>query len=98
MKRLTDDELRQASKSLRKVDTRNSKAPHTRHVAIINHVAMPGFDRGPFGGVLGGEIAITSCGKILRNYWTADDTGYRFTDGTVYSKPCAKCLPGEVSK
>jgi hypothetical protein len=95
MRRLTDAELLEASKSLRKVDTRGTKAPHARHLATINHVAIPGFNSGPFNGVLGGEIAITSCGKVLKNYWDASQTSPFFTDGTVYSMPCKTCLPSD---
>jgi hypothetical protein len=95
MRRLTDTELLQASKTLKKIDTTSGKAPHTRHLAAINHVAIPGFDSGPFNGVLGGEIAITICGKVLKNYWDASQTNPFFTDGTVYSMPCKTCLPND---
>ena len=95
--KLTQEELFEVSKSLRKVDTQGA-TPHTRHLAAIQRVAIPGYDSKQTGGVLNGEIAITSCGKILKNYWDATQTKYNMTDGSVYSKPCARCLPHDAKQ
>lgn len=98
MRRLTSSELLEASKSLRRIDTIKPKGPQTRHLAAINSVAFPGFDKkGPFNGVLGGEIAVTACGKVIKRYWTADQSSYNYTDGTVYSSPCRRCLPDDFA-
>lgn len=81
---------------LRKVDTRNGKAPHRRHVAVINQIRIPGFKpkAGEPGDVLNGEVAATRCQKMLRRFWTADDVSLLNSEGGVYSEECPTCFAG----
>jgi hypothetical protein len=81
---------------LRKVDTRGGKAPHARHLAIINRILVCGFKpkAGERGDILNGEVAATRCGKMLRNFWTADDVSLRDSEGGVYSVECPRCFEG----
>lgn len=80
---------------LRKVDTRSGKAPHARHLAIVNRILVCGYKEKPGerGDILNGEVAATRCGKMLRNFYTADDISLTNTEGGVYSVECPRCFP-----
>lgn len=81
---------------LRKVDTRNTKKPHRRHLATINKIRVPGFKpkAGEPGDILNGEVAATRCAKLLVNFWTADDVSLLDSEGGVYSEECPRCFKG----
>lgn len=91
MKRATDAELIAASMTrVDVVDAKNAKKK-TRHLAILNYVAAPGFDMPATNGVANLEVAATVCGKILKNYRDGQ-CSYFFADGSRYSTPCPNCL------
>lgn len=91
-KTLNADELAQVK--LRKVDTRGGKKPHARHLAVISRIVVCGYKPTPGerGDILNGEVAATRCGKMLRNYYTADDTSLLDSEGGVYSEECPRCF------
>jgi hypothetical protein len=78
---------------LKIVDTQNKRAPdHVRHRAAISKIKVP-FGTGKDLRLLDAEIAATVCGRYLRAFSDATDIGLHCTDGSVYSTPCAVCLP-----
>lgn len=86
----------QQADRLRKVDTRSGKAPHARHLAVINQIRVCGYKPTPGepGDILNGQVAATRCGKMLRNFNTADDVSLRDSEGGVYSVECPRCFEG----
>lgn len=95
-KTLNADELAQVK--LRKVDTRGGKAPHARHLAVINQIVVCGYKPKPGerGDLLNGQVAATRCGKMLRNFWTADDVSLQDSEGGEYARECPRCFDGWV--
>jgi hypothetical protein len=73
------------------VDTRNGKAPYTRHRAIISKINIP-FGFGKNLRVLGSEIAYTRCNKTLHNYNDATQVSLRDSEGGEYSRECTTCF------
>lgn len=77
--------------TLVRVDTRNTKSPHVRHLAVISRIKIPFSGR-----ELGAEIAATLCGKYLRGFDNAENLSYLDTAGQIFSRPCNACgLTGE---
>lgn len=78
------------SDELIKVDTRiHGKRPQTRHLALINKIRQPY----PDGNIYDTTVAVTPCGKVLKEFWEATQTSYHYADnGGRYSMPCRQCL------
>lgn len=57
--------------------------PHVEHIATIAPYISP---QGKHGGV-----AITACGRAIRQYFDSHDMGDQCTDGSTYKTPCPTC-------
>jgi hypothetical protein len=87
-------------KELESIDTRGGKAPHKRHRATINTILIPGFDKAsnPEKDILSGSLAVTRCGRYLRQFNLADHVSLTDTEGGVYSVECKICFAEENTR
>lgn len=76
-------------KIMQTVDTTKTKN-RTRHYGIQS--TIPVFIGGK---EKRGKLFSTVCGKLLRNFSDATLVSLYYTDGSVFSTPCADCLPFE---
>jgi hypothetical protein len=45
-----------------------------------------------------GPTARTNCKRTIRDFWTADNVSYFYTDKSRYSYPCRICLPEDYKQ
>lgn len=68
--------------------------PYLRHIAKISQITHPAgrFEKAAL--IVTGDVAVTLCGKFLRNYWHDRDgekTADTYTDGLPYLVDCPTC-------
>lgn len=66
-------------------------APHIRHIAQINKIVYPAGAFSTGAAVITGEIAVTVCGRILRDVWDGENISTHYTDGSTYLIDCPTC-------
>lgn len=76
---------------MNKFDTQK-RGNHIRHLGVESAIKVPINSK-----IYNGKIVATNCGKFLRRYFSADDCSYFYTDGNIYSTPCATCLPEDLA-